>query len=37
MIYLFSTKWATDQFIEGFAKTRDHILFKPEERTGQNE
>ena len=37
MIYLFSTKWATDQFIEGFAKTKDHILFKPEERTGQNE
>ena len=25
-------KVTTDQFIENFAKTREHILFKPEER-----
>ena len=37
MIYVFSTKWATDQFVEGFAKKQEHKIFKPSEKPGKNE
>ena len=36
MIYLFSTKWATDQFIQGFAKKLKHKFFTPSEKPGPN-
>ena len=37
MIYLFSTKWATDQFIQGFASKQKHKFFTPSEKPGPNE
>ena len=37
MIYLFSTKWATDQFIQGFAKKYKHKFFKSAEKPGPND
>ena len=37
MIYLFSTKWATDQFIQGFAKKLDHKFFTSKEKSGPND
>ena len=37
MIYLFSTKWATDQFIQGFASKQENRFFKSAERPGPNE
>ena len=36
MIYLFSTKWATDQFIQGFASKQKHKFFTPPEKPGPN-
>ena len=36
MIYLFSTKWATDQFIQVFAKKQKHKFFTPTEKPGPN-
>ena len=37
MIYVFSTKWASDQFVEGFVKKREHKIFRSAERPGPNE
>ena len=37
MIYLFSTKWATDQFIQGFAKKQKHKFFPSAEKPGPND
>ena len=37
MIYLFSTKWATDQFIQGFASKQENRFFKSAERPGPND
>ena len=36
MIYLFSTKWATDQFIQGFASKQENRFFTSEEMPGSN-
>ena len=37
MIYVFSTKWASDQFVEGFVKKREHKIFRSAESPGPNE
>ena len=37
MIYVFSTTWASDQFVEGFVKKREHKIFRSAERPGPNE
>jgi len=37
MIYVFSTKWASDPFVEGFVKKREHKIFRSAERPGPNE
>ena len=37
MIYVFSTKWASDPFVKGFANKRDHKVFISAEKEGKNE